>query len=273
METLVIFLMAIIILYYWLKKPVSVPAQTKSAPTQQQDRDGLLIDMVVNALDGVHIARKNPLFEELANEHFHFIKDDILESDDPFIKNRLWFTTNVIKLAIAQVLTLTPNCKSFLFNHPAISGTLNPYLIQIVGQDESFAYVKEQGIPKEEWSGLVDDRLRISVVRTNLADRIRTLMPKGTMEEKDDWMRPALMAMCIHEEDKMRRNIGMKPFFNSHFSGFLYASLLGHIAEGHADPLQIWNQKLSEVGRDFDGDEIYLPSCEREIEFGSRNVN
>ena len=272
MEMLVIFLMAVVILYYWLKKPVSAPTQTKSAPTQEQEMDGILTGFLVDALDDTLIARRDPLFDEMISEHLRYIKDKILETDDPLRNNRLWFADNVIRLATAQVLTLTPNCKTFLYNHPAISGTLKPYLIQIVGQDESFAYAKEKGIPKEAWEGLVRDRFDVSMFRANVANKLRTIITNETMKKEGDWFRPALMAACIFEEDCMRRKIGMKPLLNSHFSGLLYVSLIERITEGHADPLQVWNQRMSEGGNKFETDGIYLPSCEYETAFEFRNA-
>lgn len=173
---------------------------------------------------------------------------EIIDSENPLMKNREFLSDSVISSANLQVLVLTKDTDtSGLINVNGISGELKEHLLKITQVNkthkEYFYGFSEELDFDFVWSDILY-RYRIRMSEMNVFSAMRILFNDTNPVKEKDWMQYFFTAMCIFSESNYRSEIGLPSLFPKNSLATLkYSVFLNMVINGEKYPDLSWREK------------------------------
>jgi len=174
---------------------------------------------------------------------------EIIDSENPLIKNREFLSSSVISCADLQVLVLTKETDtSGLINVNGLSGELKEHLLKISQvnktQKEYFYAFSEELDFDFIWSDILF-RYRLRMSEMNVFSAMRILFNDTHPVKEKDWMQPFFAAMCIFSESTYRNEIGLPSLFSqTPLATLQYSVFLNMVINGEKYPDLSWREKF-----------------------------
>lgn len=174
---------------------------------------------------------------------------EIIDSENPLMKNREILSSSVISCADLQVLVLTKETDtSGLINVNGISGELKEHLLKISqvnkAQKEHFYGFKEEVDYDFIWSDILF-RYRLRMSEMNVFSAMRILFNDTHPVAEKDWLQPFFAAMCIFSESIYRGEIGLPSLFTeTPLATLQYSIFLNMVTNGEKYPDLSWREKF-----------------------------
>jgi hypothetical protein len=174
---------------------------------------------------------------------------EIIDSENPLMKNREFLSNSVISSANLQVLVLTKDTDtSGLINVNGISGELKEHLLKIIqvnkAHKEYFYGFSEELNFDFVWSDVLF-RYRLRMSEMNVFSAMRVLFDDINKVREKDWMQPFFAAMCIFSESTYRDEIGLPSLFSqTPLATLQYSVFLNMVINGEKYPDLSWREKF-----------------------------
>jgi hypothetical protein len=173
----------------------------------------------------------------------------IIDSDNPLVKNREFLSSSVIECADLQVLVLTKETDtSGILNVKGISGELKEHIVEIAKINkalrEYFYGFNEELDFDFIWSDILF-RYRLRASAMNVYSAMRVLYDDTHSVKEKDWFRPFFAAMCVYSESNYRKEIGLQSLFpDNPLATLQYSVFLNMVINGEKYPDLSWRDKF-----------------------------
>ncbi len=178
----------------------------------------------------------------------------IIAAEDRFSRMRELLTEGTLSRAKLQVLVLEPEPgpdPSGLRGMGYLSGELKERLVDIVRADdqlEQWMYrVVPELTPDNVWNAILM-RYWIDAWRAEVFNAVRRQMGDCKPTGEDDWYIKFLHAMCVYEEDNVRKSIGLPTLLPNNDFGLealKYSTLMNIVLDGAMYPDIAWRDHYS----------------------------
>lgn len=193
----------------------------------------------------------------------------IITANDRFARMRELLTEGTLSRAKLQVLVMEPEPvedPTGLRAMGYLSGELKSHLVDIVRADdklEQWMYrVVPELTPDNVWNAILM-RYWIDAWRAEVFNAVRRQMGDCKPAGQGDWYIKFLHAICVYEEDKARKSIGLPTLLpNNEFGieALKYSTFMNIVLDGAMYPDVAWHDHYSK-----DADELLLVA-ERMVE-------
>jgi hypothetical protein len=168
---------------------------------------------------------------------------EILRSDNSLLELRKNISDYVIQLSYFTVLSITEEDKNESFRgNPYISADLYKYLIQLLPNEDKLEELRiNYSITNEEIHEYCRTRKVLFLFYVNGLNFVRSVL--GDIAKNGDWLTPFLEAMCVWQENIIRKYSNLPVLIESDIKILAYSSFMNIVESGNKDPLKKWKHE------------------------------
>jgi hypothetical protein len=175
---------------------------------------------------------------------------DIVRAENSFLKLRDYLTNAVVTTSYYQVLMQHPRDENgnpiSSISHPKLSWQLADHILEIAHKDKKLRrFGKAHGDNVKELLDYVRFNYESNYAYLSAMNAVRTLMKD--ISDDEDWLPQFYIAMCIWQEEMVRKEIGTSSLFDKEqqskgLAGIKYWAFKKFVKSGSKFPHRDWQQ-------------------------------